>query len=101
LEIVGYLKQNVIDLLGLPVSAGTPIYLGPTNIEHMKVKHPDDHAKYFSELKNILTTPDFVVPDPVQGSLQFIKILDEHVMVIVRASGSVGKYYARSIYCMG
>lgn len=97
---VGTISQKVIDKLGIPLTPGTPINLGPTNIEHMQREHPTDFEKYYCELENILANPHYVIPDPKQGSLQYIRILDAHVMVVVRVSGK-GVYFSRSIYKMG
>lgn len=33
---IGHFSQKVIDLLNLSVKAGTPIYIGENNIEHIK-----------------------------------------------------------------
>lgn len=94
---VGKISQRVIDLLGLSVKPETPIYLGKTNIEHMKNKHPGDFAKYFQELENIIALPDYIAKHPKDGSIQFIKIIDVHVLVGIRVS-SKGKFFVRSIY---
>ena len=98
---VGQIKQNVITLLGLTIAPGIPICIGNTNIDHMKASHPEDFAKYFCEIENILANPDYVIPNPKdKGSLQYIKNLDVKVMVPIRPSGS-GKFFARSVYCVG
>ena len=39
---VGDISQRVIDLLQLDVEVGTPIYISPSNIEHMINTHPHD-----------------------------------------------------------
>ena len=93
---VGFLDQSVISLLDLDINP-TDIFLGQTNIEHMKKEHPEDYDKYYALLSEILSSPDFVGKHPSKGSIEFIKSLDEHVMVAVRASGS-GKLFVRSLY---
>jgi len=98
---VGQMKQNVITLLGLTIAPGAPILIGDTNIDHMKASHPEDFAKYFCEIENILANPNYVIPNPNdKGSLQYIKNLDVKVTVPIRPSGG-GKYFARSVYRVG
>jgi hypothetical protein len=99
LKIIGQINQRVIDLLGLSVLPGTPIFLGETNIEHMKKEHPKDFCKYFPYIKNVLSSPDYVALHPTNGSIQYIKIFDRHVVVAVRVSGK-GSFFARTIFEM-
>ena len=73
---------------GLSVAPGTPIFIGQTNIDHMKASHPADFEKYFSCLEEILANPDWVIPDPEGGGIQFVRQIDTRVIVAVRASGS-------------
>lgn len=96
-KVVGKIDQRVVDLLGLSDAPDTPILLGKTNVEHMKNEHPEDFEKYFHELENIIKSPDYVAMHPKDGSVQYIKIIDVHVIVGVRVS-SKGIYFARSIY---
>ena len=37
---IGEFSQKIIDTLTLNVSVGTPIYIGDSNIEHIKVPPP-------------------------------------------------------------
>lgn len=99
LKRVGEIDQRVCEVLGLSIIPGTPILLGPTNVEHMKSSHPEDFAKYFCKLENILADPDFLNLHPKDGSIQYIKIFDAHVMAVVRVS-SKGTFFARSIFEM-
>lgn len=41
---VGTLSRQVISALNLPIKNETPIYLGETNIDHMKRRHPAEQA---------------------------------------------------------
>lgn len=96
---VGVITQRVCDLLGVNITPGTPILIGSTNIDHMKSTHPADFAKYFSELENILANPDYLNLHPKDGSIQYVKVFDAHVMVGVRIS-SKGALFARTIFEM-
>ena len=93
---VGFLDQRLISLLDLNLKPAD-IFIGQSNIEHMQKEHPDDFAKYFALLPQILSSPDYVGKHPSKGSIEFIKQLNENVLVAVRASQS-GKLFARSIY---
>ena len=96
---VGAFSPEVIKLLGLPIAPGTPIFIGQTNIDHMKQNHPADFDKYFVYLENILSSPDWVIPDPEGGGIQFVKQIGTRIIVAVRASGS-GAFYARTVFSM-
>lgn len=99
---IGKIDKRVINLLNLPVSPDTPIYIGDSNIQHMKSSHPKDYAKYSSNIIDILKNPDYVAINPKDGSIEYVKefkINDEYVKVAVRVSGK-GTYYARSMYIL-
>lgn len=46
---IGCFTQEVIDLLELNLKADTPIFIGDSNIEHIKSRHPYEYEKYSSE----------------------------------------------------
>ncbi len=101
-QIIGHFPQQIINLLHLDVAAGTPIYISETNIAHMKSSHPDDFAKYGCDLKNIISTPDYVGKNVKDNSIEFTKeycIDGEYVKVAVRVT-SHNIYYARSLYVL-
>jgi len=94
---VGTIDEKTITLLGLNVAPGAPILLGESNIAHMKESHPEAYEKYFSSLEEILAAPDYVNLNPRDGSIKYIKTIDEHVVVGVRVS-TMGKAFARTIF---
>jgi len=96
---VGKINQKVIDILGLSIKADTAILLGESNIEHMKSQHPVDFEKYFDKLEDILATPDYVAKHPNDGSIQYIKTFEAHVLIGVRVSRK-GALFARTIFEM-
>lgn len=102
IKSVGTVSKDVEQLLGITVSGDRTIYLGPTNLNHMKTSHPADFAKYGTELINILAFPDYVGQNPSDGSIEYVKefLVDgEYVKVAVRLAQS-GKFYARSLYIL-
>lgn len=99
---ISAISPNIQKLLQLPAVPDNNIYLGATNIAHMKSSHPEDYAKYKDQLQNILERPDYVGLNPRDHSIEYVKnfiIDDEYVKVAVRVS-SGNKYYARSLYIL-
>lgn len=94
---VGIIDERTIKLLGLSISPGTPILLGESNIAHMKESHPEAYQKYFSSLESILSEPDYVNLNPKDGSIKYIKTIEDHVVIGVRVS-TKGNAFARTIF---
>lgn len=57
-KMVGQISEKVVRVLGLNADAGTPIYIGETNVQHMKQRHPEDYIKYGDKIPTILSHPD-------------------------------------------
>lgn len=102
IQKVGTVSGRVIELLGLDIKADTPIFLGDSNIEHMKSRHLDDFLKYGADISIIINEADYVGINKNDNSIEYVKeykIDDEFVKVAVRVSkGNV--FYARSIYVL-
>ena len=101
-KIIGYFSRNVIDLLQLDISAGTPIYISDTNIEHIKSSHPADFEKYGCDIEDIIANPDYIGKNAKDDSIEFTKeyyIAGDYVKVAVRVT-SHNIYYARSMYVL-
>lgn len=99
---VGRLSARVIALLGLQFDEAQPIYLGNSNISHMKSRHAADYAKYGQYIPDILSSPDYVGENPSDGSIEYVKefrVDNDFVKVAVRLSGG-GALYARSLYVL-
>jgi len=96
-EKIGEFSSDVVKVLNLDVTAGTAIYIGETNIRHMKERHPRDFRKYFNRIEKIVSAPDYVGISPDDASIEFIKELSKNVKVAVRIAGD-GDFYARSLY---
>lgn len=92
----------MISALNLPIKNEAPIYLGETNIDHMKRRHPADYAKYGQHVRLILSDPDYVGVNPKDNSIEYVKefqLNGEYVKVAVRVSVS-GNYFVRSLYVL-
>lgn len=102
IKIVGKISEHIADLLNLSVPVDSNIYLGQSNLEHMKTSHPEDFEKYGAELIHILAYPDYVGMNPTDNSIEYVKefLIDgDYVKVAVRLSGK-GLYFARSLYVL-
>lgn len=101
-KLVGRIDKKIINLLNLTINEDAPIYLGDSNIQHMKKSHPADYKKYGADIMSILSAPDYVGINPGDDSLEYVKeykIDNEHVKVALRVSRQ-GIYYARSLYVL-
>lgn len=101
-RIIGQVSSNVEQILHLSVMEVRPIYLGESNVKHMKRKHPEDYARYGDKINLILSSPDYIGQNPADASIEYVKefrVNQEYVKVAVRVSQK-GKYFARSLYCL-
>jgi len=101
-KIVGTISPTVESTLGITSPNDRNIYLGDTNIQHMKNSHPGDYEKYKDELVNILSNPDYIGLIPSDSSIEYVKEFlhdNEYVKVAVRVS-SGDRYFARSMYIL-
>lgn len=101
-EKVGIITKDVISCLNLSCSEGTGIYIGKTNKEHIKRKHPYAYQKYFNDIGKIISHPDYVCISPKDGSIEYVKqykIENEYVKVAVRATNN-SVYFIRSLYIL-
>ena len=102
MEIIGTLSDKIINILNLSYITDKNIYIGETNIEHMKTSHPDDYSKYKDKIPEILKNPDYIGKNSKDDSIEFVKefiINHEYVKVAVRVS-SKNRLYACSVYVL-
>ena len=89
---IGWLSKNIIDKLNITdISINTPIYLGPSNINHMINSHPADYNKYKNNISEIINTPDYGYLNSSDNSIELIKdFIDEgkHVRAAIRISNN-------------
>lgn len=99
---VGTISQHIAHLLNRQEISNMPVYLGDSNVAHMKMSHPADYAKYGSHIPAILSSPDYVGINTKDDSIELVKefLIDhEYVKVAVRIS-STGRLFARSLYVL-
>lgn len=99
---IGKINKKLIKLLNLSVPEDTPIFLGDSNVQHMKSSHPEDYDKYGKHIESIIYSPDYVAINKKDNSIEYVKefiINEEYVKVAVRVSTN-GTYFARSLYVL-
>ena len=94
---VGKISLEVINLLGLPLSEDTPIYVGVTNIAHMAKEHSYEFNRFYDKIPLIISTADYVRFKEDDGSIEYVKSIGKYIKLAVRIAGDE-KYYARSLY---
>jgi len=95
--VVSTIVSNTLGEEGRQYKAGDMIYLGDCNINHMKRRHSSAYVKYAERLSQIISEPDYVGINDEDGSLEYVKIFDDHVKLVVRVAGDE-KLYVRSMY---
>lgn len=99
---IAHISQEVIDLLELDITPNTPVFIGETNLEHIKSRHPYEYDKYLPDIGNIINQPDYVGLSRKDSSILFVKLYEingEYIRVAVRIT-SGGKCYAKTLHLL-
>lgn len=102
MEIVGYISQSVIETLGLKLKPDTPVFIGQSNIEHIKSRHPYEYDVYYKDIGMIINFPDYVGLNPKDDSILFVKLFKvntDYVRVAVKITSS-GKCFAKTLHSL-
>jgi len=102
LKLIGYISQQVIELLGLNLEPNTPVYIGESNIEHIKNRHPYEYEKYFQDIGDIITFPDYVGINPKDKLVLFVRLYEfngEYIRVAVKHTTN-GKCFAKTLHLL-
>lgn len=102
MEIIGYISQAVIKALDLKISPNTPVFIGESNIEHIKSRHPYEYDKYYQDIGLIINSPDYVGLNPKDDSILFVKLYKvngEYIRVAVKIT-SGGKCFAKTLHSL-
>ena len=102
MKVIGAVSPEVEKILNITGIVNRNIYIGESNILHMKSSHPADYEKYKAEIGNILSNPDYIGLNKKDSSIEYVKefcIDNEFVKVAVRVSQS-NRFYARSLYVL-
>lgn len=104
-KIIGTLSKKIIDEFMLNLKEGQPIYIGESNLRHMKSEHPEDFKLYGDKIEEIIKNPDYIAkhPNKKNSAIEYIKVYknkdNDYVLVAVRATG-VGTLFARTLFVM-
>lgn len=104
-KIIGELNKFIIDRFKLDFMEGQPIYIGESNLNHMKSEHPKDFEIYGDKIEEIISNPDYIAKHPKKknSAIEYIKIYknenNDHVLVAVRATGA-GTLFVRTLFVM-
>ena len=99
---IAHISQSVIDVLDLDIAPNTPVFIGKSNIEHIKNRHPYEYEKYLPDIGLIINSPDYVGLSPKDSSILFVKLYEingEYVRVAVRITTN-GKCYAKTLHLL-
>lgn len=99
---IGSFSQEVIELLELDIDTGAPIYIGSSNIEHIKNRHPYEYEKYFPYISDIISNPNYVGKNPSDESITYVKFYqtgEEYVRVAVRVTMN-GTAFAKTLHLL-
>ena len=99
-RMIGIVTSAVLEALGEEgqlYKVGDIIYLGESNVNHLKRRHSTDYLKYGDWLSQIVSEPDYVGINEEDDSLEYVKIFDDHVKLVVRVAGD-DRLYVRSLY---
>lgn len=99
---IAFISKAVVDILKLNVPPDTPVFIGDTNIEHIKNRHPYEYEKYFPDIGIIINSPDYVGLNPKDGSVLFVKLYEingEYIRVAVKIVSS-GRCYAKTLHLL-
>lgn len=102
MEPIAFIRKEIIDLLNLDISPNTPVYIGETNLEHIKNRHPYEYEQYLPDIGTIIENPDYVGLSPKDSSILFVKLYEiqgEYIRVATRISAS-GKCYAKTLHLL-
>lgn len=99
MDIIGCLTEDIIKMFELKYEPDTKIYMDAGRKKHI-LKHKDeftDFEKTYSSIAKIIKEPDFVGIHPNKQSIEYIKKLDENVLVAVRLND---KLNVRTMYAI-
>ena len=61
---IAFISEAVITALKLDMAPGTPVFIGETNLAHIRNRHPYEYEKYLPDTGLIINSPDYVGLSP-------------------------------------
>ena len=99
---IGKITKEVIQILGLNYKEELPIFIGDSNINHIKERHQEDFERYGNKIKDIIKNPTYLARNEKKQSIEFIKrykVYNDFVLVVVRVSKN-NINFVRTMYRM-
>lgn len=98
---IGKITKDIIEILNLDYNEEKTIYIGESNVNHIKEKHFEDYIKYGNNIKEILKSPTYLARNERKNSIEFIKkykIENDYVMVVRVSKNNIN--FVRTMYIM-
>lgn len=102
-EIVGEISEKIADLAKINYTGN--IYAAPGVVKHIKRRHKDELSdnvlnNLIEVIKVILSSPEYIGTHPkkVGESIEFIKEIDENLLVATELDVKEGYLYIASLY---
>ena len=99
---IAHISKQIIDILNLNLPPNTPVYIGASNIEHIKNRHPYEFDKYYQDISLIINNPDYVGLNPKDNSILMVKLFqidNEYIRVAVKVT-SKNICYAKTLHLL-
>lgn len=72
MHIIGQLNPQVYNCITTDIT--TPeVIITDERIRHIKERHPDDYEQYYTYLKEIVETPDYIIETPKPNTALILK----------------------------
>lgn len=97
---IAHISKKVVDILGLDIDPDTPVFIGESNLEHIKARHPYEYDKYLPDIGLIIDSPDYV--GFKDSSVLFVKLYEvngEYIRVAVRIAAGK-RCYAKTLHLL-
>lgn len=100
-SIVGYLNFNLSKIVNLTYEGN--IYAAPGVIKHIIKRHSHELSQTIlndlvNTIKNILSSPDYIGQHPDKSGMEFVKVLDDNIMVTIEIDVNDNYLYVSSLY---
>lgn len=66
---IGKITKEIIEILKLDYLEEKPIFIGDSNINHIKQRHLEDYIKYGTEIENIIKNPTYLARNDKKNSI--------------------------------
>lgn len=98
---IGKITKEIIEILKLDYLEEKTIFIGDSNINHIKQRHLEDYLKYGTDIENIIKNPTYLARNEKKINRIYKKYMinNDYVMVVVRVSRK-NVNFVRTMYIM-